>query len=717
MSTEVKELAVALRKSAQTTNQRRALLLSGERDWCHNMAQLITAAAGFKDVVWLGDEGPADVEIIQGASARKVLGRDIDAVVIDAYAGFDPDAVGAVAGAVRGGGLLILLSPRLEQWPSYNDPQQQRIAVFPCSPEAVDGRYLRRLARLMRDEDCLERFEQEGKVPKIHSAPADKLIPEHTDSIFRTADQRRAVEAIIHVVSGHRKRPVVLTSDRGRGKSAALGIAAAQLIENGVNRIIVTAPRLDAVEPLFENGARLLSGARLTRGELDYGDASVKFYPPDQLLADRPEAELLMVDEAAAIPTPLLQGMLENYSRIVFSTTVHGYEGTGRGFMLRFSKVLKRMTPDWKALEMEAPVRWAEGDPVEPFIFKTLLLDAVPAATETIASVRLEQCVVDRLERDRLAADEVTLREIFGLLVLAHYRTTPLDLRHLLDGPNLSVYVVRFKGHIVATALVAREGGIEPSLAHDIYMGRRRLRGHLLPQSLAVHSGFEEAPLQTGDRIMRIAVHPGVQQRGIGSMLLHGVEQISRQDGIDYIGSSFGSSDELLQFWLGNGYQPVRVGLTREVASGAHSIMLMKPISDAGQILFQNVRQRFLEHLPTLLSDPLSDLEPQLAILLLRDQIEVDDRMSRQDMRDLNSFAFGQRGYEVNMVPIIKLVSRSLAGSTGSPQLSGREEAILMLRVMERCSWDEVVKQLKLNGRGEAIELLRQAVKVLLQND
>ena len=46
---------------------------------------------------------------------------------------------------------------------------------------------------------------------------------------------------------------------------------------------------------------------------------------------------------------------------------------------------------------------------------------------------------------------------------------------------------------LLGVALVAREGNIPPDLAHAIWAGRRRPRGHLLPQSLLAHAGFVTA--------------------------------------------------------------------------------------------------------------------------------------------------------------------------------------------------------------------------------
>ncbi len=54
------------------------------------------------------------------------------------------------------------------------------------------------------------------------------------------------------------------------------------------------------------------------------------FMAPDALLASTTEADWLIVDEAAAIPGPLLEKLVSRFPRVLLTTTVQGYEGTGR---------------------------------------------------------------------------------------------------------------------------------------------------------------------------------------------------------------------------------------------------------------------------------------------------------------------------------------------------------------------------------------------------
>jgi tRNA(Met) cytidine acetyltransferase len=444
------------------------------------------------------------------------------------------------------------------------------------------------------------------------------------------------------------------------------------------------------------------------------GEARLEFVAPDELALSPQAADLVMVDEAAAIPAPLLERLLSRYARIAFATTVHGYEGAGRGFALRFHQVLDRRTPQWRAIRLETPIRWAPGDPVERFSFRALMLDTQPAA-EAIATQALAQhCVFERLDRDKLVDDETTLSELFALLVLAHYQTRPADLRHLLDGPNLAVYVLRYRGHIIATALVAEEGDLDDNIGAKIYQGRRRVRGHLLPQTLAAHVGLEQAPALRAARIIRIAVHPAAQRKGLGTRLLNTIAEQILDQGLDYLGSSFGATVELLRFWHQSSFLPVRLGISRGANSGAHSVVVLHPLSTAGKALYATARQRFLDHFPQQLSDPLRALDPELAAMLLQTPSPSIPELDPQDWRDVVTFAFALRGYEVSLTPIWKLTCTALADPKGADLLDAPQREALIIKVLQKKNWNEAATTMGLPGRAAVVKLLRRAVQPLV---
>ena len=65
------------------------------------------------------------------------------------------------------------------------------------------------------------------------------------------------------------------------------------------------------------------------------------FSPKDyKMLA---QAELLIIDEAAAIPLPLVRNMLGPYL-VFISSTVNGYEGTGRSLSLKLLDSLRKQS-------------------------------------------------------------------------------------------------------------------------------------------------------------------------------------------------------------------------------------------------------------------------------------------------------------------------------------------------------------------------------------
>ncbi len=680
------------------------VVISGAQSGCLALARTVVEAVGAERVHWHAGVGDK-------AEGRGLLGQEVDALVFDAHEGFDPDAFGALAGSLRGGGLLLLLTPPLAQWPRLPDPACARIAPWPHRADDVGGRFLARLVRVIREHQGPALLViEEGHEPEIvpGELPLSQPLPVPADAACRTLDQQQAVEAVMRVVQGHRRRPAVLISDRGRGKSAAFGIAAARLLEAGTRRILVTGPRLAAVEALFEQAARLLLGARVARGRIRWEGGVLEFLAPDELLRQPQQADLLLVDEAAAIPAPLLEALLERHARIAFATTVHGYEGTGRGFALRFRQVLDRLTPGWRELRLETPVRWAPGDPLEAFVSRALLLDAevpdLPAASVTEAEV-------ERVDAGRLAGDEALLGQIFGLLVTAHYRTRPFDLRQMLDAPGWSVWVQRCGEQVVGTALVAEEGGFGAATAEAVWRGETRPHGHLLPESLAAHVGLREAPRLRGARIIRIAVHPALQRRGLGRRLLQTLVEAAAAGGGDYIGASFGITPGLLAFWRQAGFLPVRVSFRRGAASGTHSAMLLRGVGPAGQHLVTAARQRFAVHFPAQLADPLKGLEPGLAVRLLEGVPVAAPVLDTRARDDLEAFAHGRRLYEAVMGSLRPFVLHALAG--GGEGLAPGMAELLMARVVQQRPWAELASLLGISGRAEGVQCLRSAVRLL----
>src|SRR5690606_39440759 len=90
----------------------------------------------------------------------------------------------------------------------------------------------------------------------------------------------------------------------------------------------------------------------------------------------------------AQLPVPVLRALVRRHpnARIAFATTVHGYEGTGRGFVLRFLEWLRSgpgssgdAAPELEILTLETPIRWLENDPLEKLVFDVLALDAEAA--------------------------------------------------------------------------------------------------------------------------------------------------------------------------------------------------------------------------------------------------------------------------------------------------------------------------------------------------
>ena len=576
------ELGYRLHEIGKLKHHRYAIVLSGDIDWGWRSAQNLCEPLDKQNIVLVSDPDHSPLpstkiwQSIGVSQCRNYLGSEYDAVIHDCYSGFEPDAIGIVAGTVKAGGLLILIAPALAHWPKIRDYHFEKRIPHDLSPPR-HSRYVERLVRRIRSSEHCILIEQDSGLPLLPDLPQSRPGQIHPDH----GDQAQAVNAIKKVVTGQRRRPVVLLADRGRGKSAALGLAARALLDSGrVRRIGVCGLNRKSVENVFKH-AQVDSGTK---------SSALKFIPADLLVREKADIEMLLVDEAATLPVPTLTGILKIYPRIAFASTVHGYEGTGRGFATHFGKLLDKYTRGWKKCELRHPIRWSEQDPVEKLLFDILLLDPEPgpAAGEKHSASNIDITAVDKNE---LAACERRLREVFALLSQAHYRTRPADLRYLLDSPNLDIYCACSQGQVSGVALVSVEGGLSETQARKIWGNRSRPIGHLFAELLAAQSGFHEGAQQVTARIVRIVVRPEYQRGGIGSAL---ISEISDQfKDLDSLSTSFGASTPLIRFWAKNAFAPVRIGFSQSANTGALSCALMRPLSKRGKRLAYRVQDKF----------------------------------------------------------------------------------------------------------------------------
>ncbi len=713
----------ALLQEAERSFQRRLVVIAGGQEWGRGEVGGLASLIPAEESIWLSDsaEPCCGLEPVPFSRAKTLLGGECRLLIFDAWSGFDPNAFGIASGLVRGGGVLALLTPPLAQWGDFPDPQYRRIAVWPHAPEATRGQFLPRLSEFVAGSDQRVLLEEDGTVQFsafLRGESVSRVPATSAEAPFATAEQQQAVEAVMKVLTGHRHRPLVLTADRGRGKSSAMGLAAAEMLRAGVGKVLVTAPSFEAVKPLFAMARRQLGMAdespappkRLAtkRGEL-------LFVAPDELAAMRPTAAMLLVDEAAGIPVNLLEQFLKAYSRVAFSTTVHGYEGTGRGFSVRFKERLDELAPQWTALEMHEPVRWAGNDPLEAFTAKALLLDAEPASlphhvVEAFSPQALQMCWPTAEE---LAADDTVLRELFGLLVLAHYQTSPLDLRHLLDGENIRLCLALHSARVVGVAMLAVEGGFDESLEKAIFRGERRPQGHLFPQTLLAHAGIAGAGKVRGLRVVRIAVLPELQGKGIGSALLLEVEAWAREQGMGYVAASFGYTPSLLAFWRAAAYTAVHLGTRRNAGSGEHSLSLMKALDTQGEALLCRAAQAFDTDFPVLLGDVFQRLEPDWVMDLCAAFSAVSEisPLSQRDLDIVQAYAWHRRSYESSAVALGRLLRRSF------PRLRilGDGAAVVIRKVLQQQGWEEVSAATGLSGRKAVEVALRSAFADLLE--
>ena len=681
------------------TNGRQMVVLSGDEHWG---CELVSDVVNDNNTLWLGN---GNDNAIAMQKAHLSLGREYQSLVFNAYSGFHPDAFGQAIGTLNGGGVCYLIVPHWQEWQAFSDPDYLRYVATQDEITSVNHYFIAQLQREIKSDDDAIIIEQGNPQPWSWNIPAP-VKTQDVPTPLATNDQAECVNQIINVAKGHRNRPLVINADRGRGKSSALGIAAAQLLQDSLAYIVITAPKAAALDSVFFHAMRLLDGSIRIQNTLHWNEKSLCFIAPDELVQTLPTADLVMVDEAAAIPAPMLSNLAGHYSRLVFSTTIHGYEGTGRGFVLKFLAELAQISPQMRRCQLEQPIRWQENDPVERLSNRLLGLNAKAVNLNSYHEFNKKNISYQWLTQLELSQDNNLLEQLFGLLVLAHYQTSPSDFRQLLDAPNLHILVATYDGNIVGASLILREGELGDELATQISLGERRLRGHLLPQSLLGQLGIESAGRYKYGRVMRIAVHPQWQQFGIGSELDNHTTEWARSHDLDVLGSSFGATAQLTQFWIRQGYTPARLGFSRDSASGTHSLMVLKPINSRVVSMIDMANTQFSQAFRYDLADVHGELSSQLVVKLMA-ACKDFATLGEFERNNISYYVRGNRPAE----QVNAMIEKGIwSDPTKLSQLASSEQQLIIKRILQRHSWSNLSQNLKFTGKKATQQALRKAI-------
>jgi len=740
------ELVGDLRAEACRANERRLLVLTGPRQ------AGIDAAYSVIESTDVDPEGVSFVTTRDGfrfhrlppAGAADLLGTTREIVVLDCHEEFSANTLGQVAGAVDGGGLLVLLTPPLAELHDQLDALVDRVAVPPFDRSAVGNRFRRRLVETLSthpgvaiatveaagsaDGSLLVSVDRNGLTqPTIEQRPENQRSADRHGTPFPTAafaacltdDQARAV-AHLSALS-EPDQAVVLEADRGRGKSSAAGLAAGSLAAAGRD-VLVTAPAFENAAPIFTRAERLLDrlGILSTAANTDLPNLTtttggrIRFRTPPEATTLADAVDVVIADEAATIPVERLESLLAAPA-VAFCTTVHGYEGTGRGFAVRFRDRLAESRHRVDDVELQEPIRYARGDPVESWLFRTLLLDAQPPVDQLVAEATPESVDYRQLTQNELADDEQLLRSVFGLLVVAHYRTEPTDLVRLLDAPNLEVRALEHDGHVVSVAVLAREGGLDADLRAAMYEGQR-VRGNMLPDVLTSQLRDEAAAEPVGYRVMRIATHHAARSSGLGSHLLDRC-YAEFDDRVDWLGVGYGATPRLLDFWRANGYRTVHLSITSNDRSGEHSALMLRPCSAAGRELTDRHVDRFRERIGATLCDALSDLDADIVrgALAAAGPPEVDGlgELDDRDWQTIAGVGYGPGTYEAAPHVFRTVAMAYFVNPTG--ELSDRQARLLVRKVLQGEPWESVATGLEFPSTSQCMREMGAIARVFCE--
>ncbi len=657
-------------------------------------------------------------EDVDYSNAEWFMGNSYDVVIMDLMDNFQPNNIGKMVELCRGGGLVILYTDDLKGNKLFRSTIMKDGKVL----SLYEDRFLRKLKEHDGIFVITEDYVANPFLGPIEVNPERKIEAKtasmEVHELCRTPDQDKALEGL-YFIMGSGKRSVSVVAPRGRGKSAVVGLFLASLTTEERKKplkILVTSPTIAGSSQIFEFMIRGLenlgveyssknNSGLISVVNTDY--VKVSYIPPDAAYSE--DGDILVIDEAASLGVAYIDLVVRTWRKTIMITTVHGYEGSSKAFIKYLRKMAESRKVKLKNINMEYPLRYSKGDPIEKWLYDALLLDAEPELPDEDYSF----LYYDEIKKDELFLEDDKLRQAYGIMVTAHYRNNPDDLMIMADGIHHSLRALSSSCRYVSVAQLSEEGGLDDSKL-DLAINGGTFDGDLIPDRVIKHVRIKEFGKLMGWRIVRIATAQEAQGKGLGSEMLKMILEEAKDKGLDWVGSSFMGDPKVLRFWIKNGFIPVHVSPKRNEKLGDFPVVVVKPISKSAERMIEIASSVLKEKLLNTLHDVYFNMNPEIARLLINGaKAHRDLEVSPIYLDKVLAFVKGTSPYESSADGIHMLVLKYFWDSKRDWSVMSDEEEYLIAKVIQGKPWGNVSAVLSTN-RSQVTEGIYTAIAEIL---
>ncbi|WVQ84360.1 hypothetical protein IAT38_006512 [Cryptococcus sp. DSM 104549] len=565
-----------------------------------------------------------DIRYTYYKDSAKILGQTFGMLVLQDYEAITPNLLARTIETVEGGGVVVLLLKTMSSLKQlYAMAMDVHGRYRTDAHQFVQPRFNERfILSLGSCSDCVVLDDElnvlplsKGKDIQVGKADEDdrgrkrkaeelKEMKESLEGVdvvgslaklAKTVDQAKALLTFVEAISEKTlSSTVALTAARGRGKSAALGLAIGAALAHDYSNIFVTSPDPENLRTLFEFVFKALDAlgyeehidydvVQSTNPEFKKAIVRVNVFrghrqtiqyisPEDSHVLG--QAELVIIDEAAAIPLPLVRKLIGPYL-VFMASTINGYEGTGRSLSIKLIQQLREQTRpsiskdvdagatngsgpskaasagrsgaglvrSLREIKLEEPIRYSPGDQVEKWLNNLLCLDATIVSKNVQGCPHPSKCELYYVNRDTLfsyhAASEVFLQRMMALYVASHYKNSPNDLQMLSDAPAHHLFVllppIKEEDNTLPDPLVVLQVALEGNISREAIMKEMsqsgvRSSGDMIPWTIATQFQDNDFAMLSGARVVRIATHPDYARMGYGSRAIEALNSFYAGD-------------------------------------------------------------------------------------------------------------------------------------------------------------------------------------------